>query len=339
MGVAVTVIAAACLTVPSIRYKPGSTTASPAAILEFEQRTVDLGDLPVSQAPHVVRFPFVNRGTAPLEIREIISGCGCAGASVTQSPILPGHSGELVVRLRSTQAETKTVPLTVVSNDAREAETSLSVKWRSTLPISLAAQRIDFAPVHVGTTVTRRIPIVRTPAGMNLPIEHVEVTNPSQMSAVYIAREGDPGEETVDVSVHPTDLQASQIGGVKVTLGGDGGGVITLPVRWSVVTDFEVTPAAVFLGIVPQNEVIDRRVFIRSASDETVQVALRQEQRLPSWIDIQEQNRSDSEVEWKIHVVVPDASGPFRTEVLFDVSTGANRQTVRIPCSGIASLQ
>ena len=74
--------------------------SEPAAHLELEGRSVDVGVIPTDTiVERVMRIR--NTGDAPLVIKRIFAECGCTTPSSPKDPILPGEWGEIKVRFNS----------------------------------------------------------------------------------------------------------------------------------------------------------------------------------------------------------------------------------------------
>lgn len=70
------------------------------AKISFEVSTHDFGDITQGdQVQHV--FKFTNNGTAPLVLTNVATTCGCTAPTWPREAILPGESGEILIKFNS----------------------------------------------------------------------------------------------------------------------------------------------------------------------------------------------------------------------------------------------
>ncbi len=77
-----------------------STARTPPPPLAFHQYRVNLGEVP-ARRNHYARFAFTNRGTQPVEIRELKTSCGCLSEHLEKRVFEPGEAGELLLRIQA----------------------------------------------------------------------------------------------------------------------------------------------------------------------------------------------------------------------------------------------
>ena len=78
---------------------PG-TTPSNNQVMVFEKETHDFGQV-VSGEKVSYSFRFTNKGSVPLVISGIESGCGCTVGGYPKDPIMPGEGGTINVAFNS----------------------------------------------------------------------------------------------------------------------------------------------------------------------------------------------------------------------------------------------
>jgi hypothetical protein len=85
-------------------------------VLEFTEKSFEFGD--IVQGDSVMHvFKFVNKGNAPLMLKEVLTTCGCTVPKFSKDPVLPGKEGELLVKFNSEGKEGRlTKVITVLSN-------------------------------------------------------------------------------------------------------------------------------------------------------------------------------------------------------------------------------
>ena len=86
------------------------------AKISFEVSTHDFGDITQGdQVQHV--FKFTNSGTAPLVLTNVATTCGCTAPTWPREAILPGESGEILIKFNSAgKMGTQNKVITIYSN-------------------------------------------------------------------------------------------------------------------------------------------------------------------------------------------------------------------------------
>jgi hypothetical protein len=81
--------------------RPAQSAAGTQRVpLAFHQYMVNLGEVP-ARRNHYARFAFTNRGTQPVEIRELRTSCGCLSEHLERRVFTPGETGELLLRIQA----------------------------------------------------------------------------------------------------------------------------------------------------------------------------------------------------------------------------------------------
>lgn len=70
---------------------------TPSSTISFEERVYDFGTISEKKGKVSHKFIFHNKGTTPVVISDIYSGCGCIGKAVSKAPVKPGGKGEVVI--------------------------------------------------------------------------------------------------------------------------------------------------------------------------------------------------------------------------------------------------
>ena len=85
------------------------------AVIKFKTEVIDYGK--VEQNSSGLRtFSFTNTGDAPLLITKVKTTCGCTVPSYSKAPLMPGESGELVIKYNTRKLGAFTKTVTVISN-------------------------------------------------------------------------------------------------------------------------------------------------------------------------------------------------------------------------------
>ena len=91
------------------------TLKSKVAVIEFETETLDYGTV-VQNSDGLRTFNFINTGEAPLLFTKLKTSCGCTVPSYSKAPILPGESGEILIKYNTKKLGAFTKTVTVMSN-------------------------------------------------------------------------------------------------------------------------------------------------------------------------------------------------------------------------------
>lgn len=84
--------------------------------IEFAEPIFDFGQVKEGEVVEQV-YAYTNMGTAPVILSQVSASCGCTTPSYTQTPVLPGQSGEIKVSFDSNgQVGKQQKIVTIVSN-------------------------------------------------------------------------------------------------------------------------------------------------------------------------------------------------------------------------------
>jgi len=108
------------------------TLKSKVAVIEFETETLDYGTV-VQNSDGLRTFNFINTGEAPLLITKLKTSCGCTVPSYSKAPILPGESGEILIKYNTKKLGAFTKTVTVMSN-AKGGNRVLKIKGEVVAP-------------------------------------------------------------------------------------------------------------------------------------------------------------------------------------------------------------
>lgn len=90
-------------------------------VMTFEKSEHDFGTIE-QNTPQEAVFKFTNTGNAPLIITNATSSCGCTVPDPPKEPILPGDSGELLVKFNGAGQNQVTKTITVTANTEKGSE-------------------------------------------------------------------------------------------------------------------------------------------------------------------------------------------------------------------------
>ncbi len=102
--------------------------AQETAKFEFKTEVIDYGDIEKG-SDGIKTFQFKNVGSAPLNIENVYSSCGCTVPTWTKAAIAPGRSGEIQVKYDTNRVGPIRRTITIYSN-ADESTKALKIKGR-----------------------------------------------------------------------------------------------------------------------------------------------------------------------------------------------------------------
>jgi hypothetical protein len=102
-------------------------SASGTGKIEFAEAAFDFGQVKEGETVEHV-YTFTNAGTSPVILSQVSASCGCTTPSYTQTPILPGKSGEIKVSFDSNGQVGKQQKIVTVVSNAENNVTTIQLK-------------------------------------------------------------------------------------------------------------------------------------------------------------------------------------------------------------------
>ncbi|MFD2968437.1 DUF1573 domain-containing protein [Sphingobacterium bambusae] len=104
-----------------------STSAAGTGKVEFAEAAFDFGQVKEGEVVEHV-YAFTNTGTSPVILSRVSASCGCTTPSYTQTPILPGKTGEIKVSFDSNGQVGKQQKIVTVVSNAENGVTTIQLK-------------------------------------------------------------------------------------------------------------------------------------------------------------------------------------------------------------------
>ena len=177
-----------------------ATCSTAHAQLTWEQTQIELRPKPGDQEA-VAQFKYENKGTKPIQIKNVRSSCGCTVASLKKNDVAPGEKGELTATFKiggRTGVQQKTV--TVETDDPNQPVTNLVLQ-------ATIAQALEIQPLFVfwekGEPLKPKK--ITAKASKEVTVTKLEVTSSSPDFTAKVEKGSGPGEFVINVLPRHTD--------------------------------------------------------------------------------------------------------------------------------------
>lgn len=165
---------------------------APGPRIQVDEPTHDFGRVPSGEG-RTHEFLVKNVGTAPLEIRQVRTSCGCTTTGEWDRQIEPGSTGRIPLRF-DTGSFSGTIQRTVtlVTNDPRQSQLVMQVKAEIWVPVEVRPRTVMFQ-YHSDTTEgeTKEVRLI---SHLDEPLQFDEVRSDHPSFAVTLDTV-DPGRE------------------------------------------------------------------------------------------------------------------------------------------------
>lgn len=95
--------------------------------IEFAESVFDFGQVKEGEIVEH-EYTYTNTGTAPVILSQVSASCGCTTPSYTQTPVLPGKSGEVKVSFDSNGQVGKQQKIVTIVSNADNRVTTIQLK-------------------------------------------------------------------------------------------------------------------------------------------------------------------------------------------------------------------
>ncbi|HLT86316.1 MAG TPA: DUF1573 domain-containing protein [Sphingobacterium sp.] len=95
--------------------------------IEFGESVYDFGEVKEGEVVEHV-YAYTNTGTEPVILSQVSASCGCTTPSYTQTPVLPGKSGEVKVSFDSNGQVGKQQKIVTIVSNAENRVTTVQLK-------------------------------------------------------------------------------------------------------------------------------------------------------------------------------------------------------------------
>lgn len=136
-----------------------SLAASSQALIRFEEKVHDFGNIKEVDGPVAYDFVFVNEGKAPILIKNVESSCGCTSPEWSKQPVLPGKKGFVKATFDPKDRPSHFDKTITVFSNARPAVVELKIKGNVE---GRTRTVLDDYPYEL-------------PSGLRLPVDHISL--------------------------------------------------------------------------------------------------------------------------------------------------------------------
>ncbi len=136
-----------------------SLAASSQALIRFEEKVHDFGNIREADGPVAYDFVFVNEGKAPILIKNVESSCGCTSPEWSKQPVLPGKKGFVKATFDPKDRPSHFDKTITVFSNARPAVVELKIKGNVE---GRTRTVLDDYPYEL-------------PSGLRLPVDHISL--------------------------------------------------------------------------------------------------------------------------------------------------------------------
>lgn len=129
------------------------------AVIRFEQKVHDFGNIKEIDGPVAYDFIFVNDGKAPILIKNVESSCGCTSPEWSKQPVLPGQKGFIKATFDPKDRPSHFDKTITVYSNAQPAVVELKIKGNVEARTRTV---LDDYPYEL-------------PSGLRLPVDHISL--------------------------------------------------------------------------------------------------------------------------------------------------------------------
>ena len=124
--------------------------------IEFEKSQHDFGDIDKGEKVTTV-FKFKNTGSAPLEIMDVSTSCGCTSAKPSKIVYEPGEEGEIPVTFNSTRFSGKVSKTVTVVTNAHPSKVAVIIKGNVVVDVVSDPKNVFFPKARMGRQQEQKI--------------------------------------------------------------------------------------------------------------------------------------------------------------------------------------
>src|SRR5581483_7104324 len=246
----------------------GAVSGAPAPLAEAVDPVYNFGTA-LSGPPVRHTFTIRNAGQAPLEIRSVVTSCGCTAAKPSQNVLAPGEIATIAAEVDTRYEHGHSLSVvTVATNDPRKRALQLKIEGVIKAQVTAVPAALDFGKVHHGTAAARDVVLSDMMGGGGFALKSVRNSS-SYIRVTRAARaDGKPGA-VLHVALSP----AMPPGPITDTIEVDTSRApLRVAVLGVVVGDLTVEPAQVSFGILPHHQGATRIVRLTNASERAINV-------------------------------------------------------------------
>lgn len=214
-------------------------------------------------------FTIRNTGQAPLEIKNVVTSCGCTAAKPSKTVLAPGEIATIAASVDTSYEHGHSLSVvTVATNDPRNPALQLKLEGVIKPQVTAQPEDLDFGKVHHGTAAARDVELSDMVGGGGFALKSVKNSSPYVKVTSAARTDGKPGA-LLHVALSP----AMPPGPISDTIEIETSRApLRVAVLGVVTGDLTVEPAQVSFGIVPHHQGAVRIIRLANASQRAIKV-------------------------------------------------------------------
>jgi len=227
--------------------------------IHFDQPDYDFGEVEAGdEIEHT--FVFENTGDDPLSIEEVLTGCGCTGALVTESEVPPGGTGEVkaTFHTKGFQGVVKK-GLTVECNDPENSLARLTIGGNVVSEVTVEPRYLDWGVIRPGDSPRPKKLSIRFLKGRGLRLEKIQSESP----VVVLTKKSEDENRAVYSVALAKNLPAGRFTG-RITVRSNSERVpeVHVPFQGQVQGNVKVAPHILSLGRITPGKALTRHLIV-----------------------------------------------------------------------------
>ncbi len=302
--------------------------------LYCEQRTIDLGWIPIGASNTEAEFSVTNQTNQQIRIASVERSCTCTEVRLSSEVVEPGESihvtAEIKARSLGKQSATFNLQPAPVGKPVK-----FRLNWNGGSKLTVDPVRLSFGALTYGEAKTKQIHITLAADAQDVHWTGEDFQKVEGLPADQIFPKWEKTTDgvTVDVAVRPP-LDPKVAHGLVIISPGGGIPKLRVPVDWNVSEPVTITPLTAFTGVLAAGQKWST-TFVISAADDTIRElqvvdATAEIQLTTSILDAQR-------VKCNLTGLAPPIDGAFRVPVQVDIVTDAAIRKRTLTVAGIVS--
>lgn len=291
-----------------------------------------------------------NDGTKHLFISELVAGCSCTSASVSNNWIPPSGRAKLVARIKVGDAQdTRFTRVSIKSSDDRRPSKQIVFKWEAFTPIRTEPPSLEFGRLDPGQGARTSVDLLGV--GLHLCGDCTIRADASSKLIRCDLEEKDARLDThgtrsdgperrrlavLRVQALPYDDPGfySHTITARLTCKGQELGRVIMPVVWRIGQLLEVSPSRVSFGTCPPDTWVSARIVVNSLKNEKFKIQAVSCEDAKVEMKFERIAESGSASVLDVRMLMPKSAGPWASKLNLETDLVAAKH-LTVPISAI----